>query len=53
MRLYNIYLLYSLPVLFRESKDRVVQVLAMAVEELQMPWYDRLETYDSDRACRA
>jgi hypothetical protein len=31
----NIYLLYSLPVLLRESKDLVVR--SLAEEELQMP----------------
>ncbi len=35
----NIHLLYSLPVLLRESKDQAVRSLAMAVEELQMPWW--------------
>jgi hypothetical protein len=35
-----IYLLYSLPVLLGESKGWVARSLAMAEEELQMPWYN-------------
>jgi hypothetical protein len=37
----------AMPVLLRESKDRVVLTLAMAEEELQMPWYNHFETNHS------
>jgi hypothetical protein len=46
----NIHLLYSLHVLLRESKDRVVRSMAIAVEELQMPWFNQFETYHPNRA---
>jgi hypothetical protein len=46
----NIWLLYSLPVLLRESKNRVVRSFAMAEEELQMPWYNHFETNHPNRA---
>ncbi len=51
MRIFNIYLLYSLPVLLRESNDLLVRGLAMAVEEHQMTWYNRFETHHPNQEC--